>query len=90
MSIHLNSMNHTVIPIREAEVKIVDWFLGRDQKAIPKLDPELNASVEKEIAKSIVERHKLEKKVVHYYPLIADMLIPYRGENEKSQTSRQR
>jgi hypothetical protein len=67
----------------ESEVKVLDWILGRENRPMPKIDHALNASVEREIAMSIAERHQLEKKIVHHYPLIADILVPYKGEKSE-------
>lgn len=61
-------------------MKFLDWLLGRNYKTHPKPDTELTASVEREIAKSVAARHQLERKVVRYYPLIADQLTPFRKE----------
>lgn len=63
-------------------MRFIDWLLGKNNRAMPTLDTELTASVEREIAKSVVTRHQLERKIVRYYPLIADQLTPFRRELE--------
>lgn len=64
------------------DMKIIDWLVGKGNRPIDHHDIPLNLSVEHEIAKSIVTRHQLEKKVKRYYPLIADLLVPYDNNNE--------
>jgi len=61
-------------------MRFLDWLTGKDNKLIYKPDTELTKSVEQEIARSVATRHQLERKVVRYYPLIADQLVPYRGD----------
>jgi len=61
-------------------MRFFDWLLGRGHRDLPKHDAALTASVEQEIARSVATRHQLEKKVVRYYPLIADQLTPFRRE----------